>query len=377
MNPTVLNPVKIIFGPKSLEKLAGTLQNRKALLLTSPGMVKRGVTERVKKILGANLLHIHSGIDPYPTVDLIANMAEEIASIDFDVFIGLGGGSVLDSVKALAYCARAKDPKKYLINHLKGENQESEEIKPILAIPTTAGTGSEVTCWGTIWDLKEKIKYSVSDERLYPEWSLLDSELTFTLPYELSLFTALDALSHGMEAIWNNNATPISDTLAGKSIQIIVTQLKSDYKKSFSSHDIREKLQKGSLLAGQASSYTRTALAHSISYPLTAHLNIPHGLACSFTLPEILKFNHQGNEKRIQLIIQAMGVSTVDQAADLLYRIFKETGASDALHHYLKGKNSGSKLKTLNYLTPARSKNNLVAVQQNNAVELVTASLAS
>jgi len=169
---------------------------------------------------------------------------------------------------------------------------ENFDPKPVIAIPTTAGTGSEVTMWATIWDMEEKKKYSLSHPKLYPKIALLDPELTLTLPEKETIYSGLDALSHAMEAIWNKNHNPISDNFALKAISIVHNYL-PELRKDLTNLDLRGQLLHASLLAGMAFSNTKTALAHSISYPLTAHFGVPHRLACSFTLPAILKYLRQ------------------------------------------------------------------------------------
>lgn len=279
------NPVRLLIGRGSLKKMPELLADRIAVLLTTPGMVKRGLSARIQKLCGAKLLHIITVI-ANPTIDSINRCFHETKNYNFDVVIGLGGGSVLDTAKVVALFSGGSVGENWLDAHLRHAEKKPKNIrlKPIIAIPTTSGTGSEVTPWATVWDDISGTKYSISDKGLYPEWALLDSELTDSLPYETTLFSALDALSHSMEAIWNKNANPLSDLLAARAIGISISVLTDRFKEKYIRQEIREKLQLTSLLAGLAFSNTKTALAHSISYPLTSKLKVPHGLAASVLL---------------------------------------------------------------------------------------------
>ena len=185
-----------------------------------------------------------------------------------------------------------------LRDHLVAQNPIVNGNKiPIIAIPTTAGTGAEVTSFGTIWDNAFNKKYSVTGIDLYPNTALLDSELTISVPLETTVSTGLDVVSHALESTWNKNASNITLSFCEKSLKIALSTLG---KLILDPQDIflREKMMEASLLSGLAISQTRTSLAHSISYPLTTHFGLPHGFACSFSLPEILKFNAEEDDGR-------------------------------------------------------------------------------
>ena len=158
------------------------------------------------------------------------------------------------------------------------------------AIPTTSGTGAEVTPFATVWDHTNHKKHSLAGPHMYPRSALLDPSLTLSLPSEETLHTGLDATSHALESLWNHNRTPVSSVFAMRALSLIVDVLPSALE---APGDInhRSSMQEASLLAGLAISQTRTATAHAVSYPLTSHFDVPHGLACSFTLPVLLAAN--------------------------------------------------------------------------------------
>ncbi len=166
--------------------------------------------------------------------------------------------------------------------------KDNAQAKPIYAFPTTSGTSSELTHWATVWDNDAFIKHSLSDEILYPKEAFYDPRLTLSVPRETTIHTALDALSHAFESIWNNNANPISTHHALRSIEIILRDLPA-LAENLQSLELRTNIMQASMCAGLAFSNTQTALAHALSYPLTMRFGTAHGLACSFSLPLLLE----------------------------------------------------------------------------------------
>ena len=215
-----------------------------------------------------------------------------------DWVVALGGGSVMDAAKGLVAIQALNDDIPKFNAHLREGKSLPDDFKPapLICVPTTSGTGSEVTRWGTIWG-DEKVKFSLTDPRLYPREAILDARLCLSMPRELTLATGLDALSHAMEAVWNNNHTPLSDRFAGDAIR----GLRSNFLDALEKPDdlkVRREMQIAATLAGLAMGTTQTALAHSISYPFTALFGMPHGLACSFTLPALIKWVQQEKATR-------------------------------------------------------------------------------
>ena len=197
---------------------------------------------------------------------------------DFDAIIALGGGSVIDSAKFLSVDSVFEN------DNFKIKSQP----KKLFAFATTSGTSSELTHWATIWENDAFVKHSLSDEILYPKEAIYDPNLTLSLPRQTTIYTALDALSHSFESIWNNNANPISTHYALMAIEIILRDL-VELSQNLHSLQLRSNLMLASIYAGLAFSNTQTALAHALSYPLTMRFGTPHGLACSFSLPLLLE----------------------------------------------------------------------------------------
>lgn len=282
------NPVRIVCAP--LEALSGYVTAQRVLLVTTQGFVKRGVAQRVKDILDSHQVVVWDGVRANPDLEDLDAATESLRSLDIGCVVGLGGGSALDAAKVLATTLSNSGETKLF--HVFREQKTLNWTKrlPLIAIPTTSGTGAEVTPFATVWDHREHKKHSMAGDFVYPDVALLDVSLTLTLGEDDTLFPALDAISHALESLWNKNSTPVSRALAFQALALSDKALPVVIKEP-DNLKARENLQSASLLAGLAISHTRTAIAHSLSYPLTAHFLVPHGLACSFGLSQILKEN--------------------------------------------------------------------------------------
>jgi phosphonate metabolism-associated iron-containing alcohol dehydrogenase len=206
-----------------------------------------------------------------------------------EVIVAVGGGSTLDTAKALMVGTSGNAFDELLASLVSGCTFTPPYVKSLIAVPTTAGTGSEVTPWATVWDRSVKMKkYSLHLKETWPEAAVVDPELMLTLPASVTLQSGLDALSHALESIWNVNANPVSDTFAtsaAREMMVTLPALMSD----LGNVELRASASLAALKAGFAFSNTKTALAHSISYEMTLHHGLPHGIACSFTLPMVLE----------------------------------------------------------------------------------------
>ena len=191
---------------------------------------------------------------------------------------------------------------------------------PGIFIPTTHGTASEVTMWGTIWDMANERKYSLSHLELYPQAAILDPNLTLSLPLDISLTTSLDALSHSFEAIWNKQANDHSTAFAIEAIGLIL-DFAVRLKNGINQLEVREQLLNAAATAGLAFSATRTAAAHSISYPLTIHFGIPHGIAASISLVPLLKISQSAIQPALDSLCSNLSVTGLDQLADAIRAI--------------------------------------------------------
>lgn len=279
------NPVVIYSGTGSASLLGTYTAGRNTLLVTSGGMLRRGTAERVMQQGAPACMQTHVA-KPNPDLDELDASADALREQAPDCIVALGGGSAMDSAKALSLALRSPTSGA-LSRWLRGNEPVTfRGDLPLICIPTTAGTGAEVTPFATIWDTAHKKKRSLSHSAVYPQAALLDPALTLSLPWTETLYGALDAISHALETLWNTHATPPSLALARQALEFSLAAVP---RIAQSPEDLaaREELQTAALFAGLAISQSKTAIAHSISYPLTLHCGMPHGLACAFTLPAI------------------------------------------------------------------------------------------
>lgn len=222
-----------------------------------------------------------------PNVHLVRKVLTDISKPD--LIIAIGGGSTIDLAKAISSLYEYKNDD--ILDLLKNKKYlNNKNPIPFIAIPTTAGTGSECTKWATIWDFDNSKKYSIDADYLYPKESWLVPELTLTMNEKMTLATGLDALAHAMESYWSVPSNKYTRVLARDSIRIIKKYLPlvlSD----LDNLEYRQEMLMGSFFAGLAFSNTRTTACHSISYPLTIIYGINHGFAAAITLFEVLKRN--------------------------------------------------------------------------------------
>lgn len=373
MSSHFYNPVKITFAESLAEGLIPLLKGRRVSVLTTKGMIQRKMVEPIKEVLAERNAGVCAEVVSNPDVESILRCVQKVSSFDSQVIVAMGGGSVLDTAKVVAVLLQSQLPQRWLQEFLDGHASLSQDINslPVIAIPTTSGTGSEVTKWSAIWDKEIGQKYSLSHQKMYPEAALLIPALTETLSYEDTLFPALDAFSQSMEAIWNRNANPVSDALAMQVISSLFEVFKNNFCDSFVEPSVRKKLQRSSLLAGLAFSNTETAIAHSLSYPLTGKKGMPHGLACSFALAEILRFNYQGSPERVGPVLKALGCSDVEEGVESLYGIFEDLNISMYIQRTIAHE---TELQYLggSFVSSQRAGNNIVPFSNETALELLS-----
>ena len=297
------NPVKIIYTENWLNELISGQNNSditNPILLTSLGNRKR---QKLDSKFNSD--SIFSEIGENPNFADCENVLTFCKDKDYDGVIALGGGSVMDLAKVVMGFLSTDETN---IVDLLGYKGKYEKSIPSIFLPTTHGTGSEVTMWGTVWDMRQKKKYSISHLDLYPNIAILDGNLTVSLPMDVSIMTILDALSHSFESIWNKNANEKSTEYAIEAITIILSNVEL-LKQNHNDLNVRNKLLEASTKAGLAFSNTTTAAAHSISYPLTIRFGIPHGVASSLSLIPLLEINGKHIKESLDKICHSLEVT--------------------------------------------------------------------
>ena len=328
------NPVAVHFGAGVLDTLPKLLRGRRASVVTFPEAESFGLLPRLRQLLGDSLVGVIDDTQPNPDVDGLDGLyrafwRQHVAS---EVIVAVGGGSALDTAKALMVGTESGEFDALVALLATGKPFTPHRVKTLIAVPTTSGTGSEVTGWATVWHRAAGKKYSLHLPETWPEAAIVDPELTLSLPPGPTLSAGLDALSHALESIWNVNANPVSDNHAVNAARMVLSTL-PDLMKKPQDIELRRRMALAALTAGLAFSNTRTALAHSISYDMTIHHGLPHGIACSFTLGMVLQRAIGKDAKRDAVLARVFDVPLADAPA-FLSRFLEDLGVSTRFETY-------------------------------------------
>lgn len=355
-------PTRICFGEGVRSMLANTLQDYNCIaLVSSPaGRLRIECDDSFNELLALkNLVWIDS-VKSNPDVDDVDEMAASIENKGITAVAAIGGGSAIDSAKAIA--ARLSCSSGLSIRDIISAPSilDNSLQLPLFAIPTTAGTGSEVTPFTTLWDERAKRKLSLSHPNIFPKQTFIDPELTYNLPEIVTVSGGLDALNQAAESLWSRKASPVTHALSIRAFSAALLAL-TRLTNAPSDLAARCLMMEGSLLAGTAISQTRTALCHSISYPLTARFGVPHGLACAFSMRSVLRLNARHDYKRFVELASHLGLSGVEELEEKLQHLFRELGLGGRLRCYIPSLEALIPLVD-EMFTPGRADNNLAPV---------------
>lgn len=365
MNWKYHNPVNIIFGRNAFKELNRTIHNRKICIFCTPGGKSRGWLQTIQEMFPGEIVAIYDEVTPNPTIKNVESAAQTIRATNFDTIVAIGGGSVIDLAKAANIAAHLQPNTNFLEILRKPHLLAPEKALPrIIAIPTTAGTGSDLTQWGSVWDTDNLKKYSICHPKLYPEYAIIDPHLTESLPLHETIVTALDALSHAIESLWNKNRNLISDHHATRAIELIGENL-PQVTTQLDNPDLREALMAGCMHSALAFSNTRTALAHAISYPMTLHFGIEHGIACSLPLPYIMDYL----EKRAAIPKAILSVNKWISAKSLK-NLFNTLHIPCNLNGHSIAQEDAQKIID-NCIHPGRSDNFILDLNTNEAAQII------
>ncbi|HVJ54806.1 MAG TPA: iron-containing alcohol dehydrogenase [Aliidongia sp.] len=309
MIATVTLPRLMAIGGGALNDLPGMLERvgvRRPLIVTDPYMKSSGVLARVAGLLDAAGFASESFVDtvPDPTTDVVKTGTDILTGGGFDGLVALGGGSPIDTAKAMSILA-ANGGK---MRDYKVPNPIPKPGLPVIAIPTTAGTGSEATRFTVITDTETDEKMLIAGLAVTPIAAIVDFELTLTAPLRLTADTGVDALTHAIEAYVSRKANPFSDGMALAAMSLIARNIRTVAAEP-GNRAAREAMMLGSMQAGMAFSNASVALVHGMSRPIGAFFHVPHGLSNAMLLPEITAFSAPAALPRYAQCAHAMGLA--------------------------------------------------------------------
>lgn len=308
------------FGQGAIQEIVNEIKNRhfkKALVTSTPDLFEFKVATKVTDLLDAAGIayEIYDGIKPNPTIENVTAGVEACKAAGADVIVAVGGGSPIDTSKAIATIIT--NPEFADVRSLEGLAPTKNPCLPIIAVTTTSGTAAEVTINYVITDVEKNRKFVCVDPHDIPIVAIVDPDMSASMPTGLCAATGMDALVHAVEGYITKGAWELTDMLHLKAIEIIGRSLRSAVAGDYAG---REAMSLGQYIAGMGFSNVGLGIVHSMAHPLSAVYDIPHGKACAMLLTAVLKFNAPATGEKYREIARVMGVSNVDTMDESTYR---------------------------------------------------------
>ena len=308
------------FGQGAIQEIVNEIKNRhfkKALVTSTPDLFEFKVATKVTDLLDAAGIayEVYDGIKPNPTIENVTAGVEACKASGADVIVAVGGGSPIDTSKAIATIIT--NPEFADVRSLEGLAPTKNPCLPIIAVTTTSGTAAEVTINYVITDVEKNRKFVCVDPHDIPIVAIVDPDMSASMPTGLCAATGMDALVHAVEGYITKGAWELTDMLHLKAIEIIGRSLRSAVAGDYAG---REAMSLGQYIAGMGFSNVGLGIVHSMAHPLSAVYDIPHGKACAMLLTAVLKFNAPATGEKYREIARVMGVPNVDAMDESTYR---------------------------------------------------------
>jgi alcohol dehydrogenase len=364
------NPVKLVFGSLVRRKITEECVGKSVLIICSSTAYNRFSKDpELSALFSFASVTFEHGFESNPSLTDIIEISNKYRDSSLDLIVGLGGGSAMDVAK-IASVSIPAIKEGIQIDDLLKDSTLFSRFKEIdcIQVPTTAGTGSEVTPFATVWDYESQQKKSLSHPLMYAKKAFIDPDFLSKVPLAVAISTGLDALNQAFESIWNVNANEFTRPLSRRAAVLalqglpVINEVPND-------PELREKLSLASLFAGLAISQTRTSICHSISYPLTLKYGIEHGMACSFSVLEVFKYNSAFIKEDLESIELELNLDPYM----VLKSIIKQHGVNAYLAKSLPNKSIFSE-SIEDFITAGRFENNIRKCSRNDLIKIITAS---
>jgi alcohol dehydrogenase class IV len=360
------SPHLILAGIGALERLgqeANEIGAKKVLLVTDKGVIDSGIGKKIKDILEREGI----GVDIFdqvisdPDIACVEACIEMAKKSKYDLIVGVGGGSPMDIASITSVMLTNPGS----VRDYFGINLVKRPVVPTVLIPTTAGTGAEVTPNAILTDTKEKMKKAIVSPHILPRVAIVDPLLTISMPPSVTSFTGIDALTHAIESYTSNNANILTDLIAKEAIFLISRSLRTAVANG-NDLEARYDMSIGSLYAGLALANAGVTAVHALAYPLGGQFNIPHGIANGLLLPYVMEFNVLGNIAKFAKIAQLLGERI--EHMSLLDQAYQAAKAVKAIYRDLKIPQSLTELNIPKEAIPAfaQAAINVTRLMRNN-----------
>jgi alcohol dehydrogenase len=313
-------PTNLAFGAGKVSAVSDLIASEKIMIICDPIIEKIGIAEKIARNLEDREVFFFSEVEANPSLDVVNKALEIAIASQVDGIIGLGGGSSLDTAKAVSVVITNGG---VMEDYASGRRCITQKRLPLVLIPTTAGTGSECTAVGVFSDHMNNRKFPLFSVELRADAAIIDPELTYTAPPRVTAVTGIDAFTHAIESYWNILDSPITDMVALKACDLVIKNLYSCYENP-SNAEARANMSLASLMGGFAFGQTKTTSVHSMSFPLADLYKVDHGTACAITLVPIMRFIYSGAKEKMEKMAAFCGYSSYESFVDAMEELLKK-----------------------------------------------------
>lgn len=313
-------PVKVIFGQDAMSQFA-SLAKEPVLIVSTEILTQLGVTGKVAAACGGSPA-VYDQVEANPTLSTVEAIASAIREQNIATVVAVGGGSSMDAAKAAASLAAGDTPLRDCLYH--GAPVPARKVS-LLVVPTTAGTGSEVTNVAVLSDPEQDRKTPLVSHSLWADAAMVIPEMTVTAPKGVTASTGFDALIHAVEAYWATSTQPASEALSLQAARLVCQNLRRAYDNG-EDREAREGMMLGSLLAGMSFSQTRTTILHAASFPLTSDFHVDHGRACAVNMIPVLRYVSRHIPEKMRAMAVFCGYAGTEEWIDALEDLMAHCG---------------------------------------------------